>query len=77
MKIEFEIDISYKRIILIIEIGNKKMTKMLQYWQKNIILKNIRRNKIENYFQDADFSNISYNRKVNNSCKLKEIFLLL
>lgn len=77
MKIEFEIDISYKRVILIIEIGNKKMTKMLQYWQKNIILKNIRRNKIENYFQDADFSNISYNRKVNNLCKLKEIFLLL
>lgn len=77
MKIEFEIDISYKRVILIVEIGNKKMTKMLQYWQKNIILKNIRRNKIENYFQDADFSNISYNRKVNNLCKLKEIFLLL
>lgn len=58
--------------------------KMLQYCQKKIqkntislALKNIRRNKIENYFQNADSSNISYNKKVNSSYKLKEIFILL
>lgn len=58
--------------------------KMLQYCQKKIqkntislALKNIRRNKIENYFQDGDSSNISYNKKVNSSYKLKEIFILL
>lgn len=58
--------------------------KMLQYCQKKIqkntislALKNIRRNKIENYFQDADSSNISYNKKVNSLYKLKEIFILL
>lgn len=58
--------------------------KMLQYCQKKIqkntislALKNIRRNKIENYFQNADSSNISYNKKVNSLYKLKEIFILL
>lgn len=76
LKIKFEIDILYKGVILIVEIWNEKNAD--ENWQKNIIslaLKNIRRNKIENYFQDAHFSNISYNRT--SSCKLKEIFPLL
>lgn len=65
LKVKFEIDILYKRVILIIEIWNKKNTD--ENWQKNIIslaLKNIRRNKIENYFQHVYFSNISYNKFV-------------